>query len=212
MNGRTFAEVRCDVGHRPPRARWGRALERFGIAGFIAFAGAALGVWWVKIEVNRRTDTLAAKANTAVDAGDHAVAFVREVIDRADDDLDSARKTATAAPRESVHPFVHLAALQASQNLAGSVQRASAAVVVASDAVVVGESAVELLGEDGQLKNWLGVKPEQLGANANRPGRRVARVEARADGPRHSGGRGRAADRGTTGNSGIRARPGRGVH
>jgi hypothetical protein len=147
---------------------WGiihRVLAGIGlvlaVAGFIAFTGAAIGVWWVKAETNRRTDALAEKANTAVDAADHAVGFVREVIKQADDDLKMARNPENA-PQTRINPFLQLTAREASQNLAGSVDRASAAVVTASDAVVVGEAAVQLLGKDERLANWLGLKPEQL--------------------------------------------------
>ena len=31
-------------------------------AGFAVFAGAAVGVWWVKAETNRKTDALAVRA------------------------------------------------------------------------------------------------------------------------------------------------------
>jgi hypothetical protein len=64
-----------------------------------------------------------------------------------------------------VNPLLQLSARRASQNLAGSVERANAAVVTASDAAVVAEAALNLFGEEDQmrdLKAWLGVKPEQL--------------------------------------------------
>ncbi len=129
-------------------------------AGFAAFAAAAVGVWWAKAEVNRRTDALEARAHTATAAADHAVGFVRKVIEQARVDLDGARKN--AAPADPVHPFLQLSAQQASQRLAGSVDRASAAVVTASDAVVVANTALELFDRDEELQGWFGVKPEQL--------------------------------------------------
>jgi hydrogenase maturation protease len=139
----------------------GSGLVLAGV-GFIVFATAAVGVWWLKADVNRRTDVLADKALTAVNAGGHAVEFVNDVITQADRDLDQARRTAPVAPQQPVQPLFQFAAVQASQNLAGSVERAHAAIVTASDAVVVGESAVQMLGEDEKLRSWLGVKPDQL--------------------------------------------------
>ncbi len=146
-----------------------RALAGIGfvlaVAGFVLFLGAAVGVWWVRAETNRRTEALAVKARLAVGAADHAVKFVREVIDRGDGDLIEARKHSSAVPPEPVNPFLLLSARRASENLAGSVERASAAVLTASDAAVVAEAALELFGGDEQfpeLKGWLGVKPEQL--------------------------------------------------
>lgn len=146
-----------------------RALSAIGFiiaaAGFVLFTGAAVGVWWVRAETNRRTEALAAKARLAVGAADHAVKFVREVIDRGDSDLIVARTHAPVEPREPVNPFLLLSARRASENLAGSVERANAAVLTASDAAVVAEAALELFGGDEQfpeLKGWLGVKPEQL--------------------------------------------------
>lgn len=129
-------------------------------AGFAVFAGAAAGVWWVKAETNRRTDAVAVRAHAAIGTADHAVAFVREVIQQADTDLAHARAAAPVA--EPVNPFVQLTARRASQDLAGSVERANGAVVTASDAAVVAQAALEVFGDDDQLKKWFGVKPEQL--------------------------------------------------
>src|SRR5437016_3203834 len=84
------------------------------VAGFVAFAGAAVGVWWVKAETNRRTDALAVKAHGAVNAADHAVEFVRKVIDDGERDVKKAREDAPAAPKEPVNPFLQLTARRAS--------------------------------------------------------------------------------------------------
>lgn len=134
------------------------------VIGFVTFVSAAVVVWRLKAETNRRTDALAAKANEAVKAADSAVTFVSRVLDQADKDLVDARKRPTDPP-QPVNPFLQLTARQASQNLAGSVEKADAAVVVASDAAVVAEAALELFGDEKQLpelKQWLGVKPDQL--------------------------------------------------
>jgi|GEM_PF-6033340 len=132
------------------------------VSGFIAFLVAAVGVWWLKAEANRRTDELAAKAHKAVNAADHAVVFVREVVDQADQDLRVARTQPQTKPPTHVNPFVQISARQESNNLAGSLQRANAAIITASDAVEIAKTAVHLFGEDEELKEWLGVKPEQL--------------------------------------------------
>ncbi len=131
------------------------------LASFAVFVAATISVWQMKVEVNRQTDALAIRAHAAVDAADHAVAFVSDVVTQAEGDLKKAR-AATPPSQEPVNPFVQLGARKASENLAGSVERANAAVVTASDAVVVAETALKLFGEDEQLKSWFGVKPEQL--------------------------------------------------
>jgi hypothetical protein len=146
----------------------GRLLAVLGLAvslaGFVAFAGAAVAVWKVKAEANRRTDALAAKAHEAVGAADHAVDFVRQVLGSARKQLEAARGRSDEPP-QPVNPFLQLTARQASQSLAGSVERADAAVVLASDAAVVAEAALALLGDESEapaLKQWLGIKPDQL--------------------------------------------------
>lgn len=131
-------------------------------AGFLLFVSAAAGVWQLKAETNRRTDAIAGRAHTAVNAADHAVDFVAKVIDQADKDLVDTRNKSADQPQMAVNPFTQMAARQASEKLAGSVERANAAVVTASDAAVVAETALELFGKEDEWKNWLGVKPEQL--------------------------------------------------
>lgn len=134
------------------------------VVGFVAFSTAAVAVWRLKAETNRRTDAMAAKAHEAVDSADRAVKFVHGVLDEGEHQLKQARK-GPADPPQPVNPFLQLTARQASQNLAGSVERADAAVVIASDAAVVAEAALELFGDEKQLpelKQWLGVKPDQL--------------------------------------------------
>lgn len=132
------------------------------VAGLLAFAGAAVGVWWAKAEANRRTDALAARANVATDAADHAVGFVRGVVAQAEEDLARARADTAAMPPEPVNPFLQIGALRASQELAGSVDRANAAVEIASDAAVVANTALELFDKDPQLQSWLRVRPGQV--------------------------------------------------
>ena len=151
-----------------------RVFAVFGLlvalAGFGVFVGAAVVVWKVKAETNRRTEALATKAHEAVNAADHAVAFVSDVIDKGKKDVENARKETPAAPKQPVNPFLQLTARRASEDLAGSVERASVAVVTASDAAAVAKAALAVFGEESQLqelKGWLGVKPEQLEQTRN---------------------------------------------
>jgi hypothetical protein len=132
------------------------------VAGFVGFAAATAGVWQLKAEANRRTDELSAKAHAAVNAADHAVSFVSVVVDQGEAGVRDVRERAKGEPPEPVNPFVQLSARQASEKLAGSVERANAAVVAASDAVVVAETALKLFESDEQVKNWFPVQPEQL--------------------------------------------------
>jgi hydrogenase maturation protease len=134
------------------------------VAGFLLFATAVVGVWKLKAETNRRTDELAERAHSAISAADHAVTFVSNVITQANDDLKTAREQSPPAvdPMAPTNPFTQIVARQASEKLAGSVQRANAAVVTASDAAVVAEAALQLFGEQKEWKDWFGIKPEQL--------------------------------------------------
>lgn len=135
------------------------------VAGLAAFAGAAVGIWQVKAETNRRTEELATKAHGAVKAADGAITFVRQVIEQGKKDVGEARNNAVKEPPKPVNPFLQLTARRASADLAGSVERAGTAVVTASDAAVVAEAALQVFGKEEELpelKAWLGVKPEQL--------------------------------------------------
>ncbi len=132
------------------------------VAGCATFAVVAAGVWWAKAETNRRTDSLAARANTATDTADHAVGFVTEVVGQAEADLKRTRENTAGVPPEPVHPIVKIGAQQASQELAGSVDRANVAVITASDAVVVANTALELFDKDEELQRRFGVNPEHL--------------------------------------------------
>jgi hypothetical protein len=132
------------------------------VVGFAVFVTSAVAVWRVKAEVNRRTGELSAKADKAVDSADHAIAFVREVLDRGQEDLKRARDEQKEPAESAVNPFVRMGARRTAERLAGSVERADAAVTAASDAVVVAQKAIDLFGQDEQLKGWFGVHPEQV--------------------------------------------------
>jgi hypothetical protein len=132
------------------------------VVGFVGFISAVVSVWKLKTEVNQRTEALAGQAHTAINAADRAIEFVREVIAQSQSDLTEARQRRADAPQQPVNPFLQLSARRASENLAGSVERANAALVTASDAAVVAEAALNVFGEEKELKAWLGIKPEQL--------------------------------------------------
>ncbi len=133
------------------------------------FVALGIYIWSLKAEVNRQTETLAAKAQGAGDEADRAIDFVRKVIEQADVDLANARKVAaaTARPAKPMSMFELAMARTASQRLAGSVDRAHGAVVTASDAVVVAEAALQVFNESTELKDLLGVQPGQLAATQN---------------------------------------------
>lgn len=137
-----------------------------GIAGFGLFAATGWYVWAIKAEVNRQGDSLATKANATADAADHALGFVRDVIGRAEAELSTAREQPfpSGRPRAPVNFAVQIAAIRASQDLVGSVERAQGAVLAASDAVVVVNAALNVAGNYPELSQLFGFTPEQIGA------------------------------------------------
>jgi hypothetical protein len=144
------------------------ALSLAGL--LVACAGAGLFVaigiyaWTLKAEVNQQTTALTARANEAGDAADHAIKFVREVIGQAEKDLTKARGHASDTPTRPVNPLEQMFARRASTELAGSVERAHGAVVTASDAVKVAQAALEVFHDDENLRQFFGVRPDQLTA------------------------------------------------
>jgi hypothetical protein len=155
---------------------WGivrRVLAGVGLivalAGIGIFVATIVGAWQVKAETNQKTAEFADQAHKAVDAADSTLGVVRRVLNESRTDLQTARdqaaKTAKAGPPTKVNPIMRLTARRASENLAGSVDRANVAITTASDAAVVAEAALRVFGDDEHLKalkDWLGVKPEQL--------------------------------------------------
>src|SRR5262245_23556898 len=103
------------------------------LVGIGIFVAAIVGTWQLKAETNRKTEEFAAQAHTAVNAADTTVQFVQRVLDEAKGDLRVARERTQSAPRERVNPFLQLTARRASENLAGSVERANTAVITASE-------------------------------------------------------------------------------
>jgi hypothetical protein len=133
------------------------------VAGFGAFVFVGIKVWHVKAEVNRQARYLAAKAHSAADATDRAIAFVREVLEDAKKQVPRARTGATASAR--VNPLLRVTAMQASRELLGSVERAQGAVLAASDAVVVAESALDIASGGEyfeELDRLFGLSPEHI--------------------------------------------------
>lgn len=135
-----------------------------GLAGAVFFAASSVLVWSVKKQVDHQTDALANWANGAGNAADHAVGFVYRVLDQADIDLAAARKQMLNQPVQPANPFVQMAARQATQQLAGSVNQVHGAVVTASDAVVVAKAALQVVGGNEELEKLLGVDQEQMAA------------------------------------------------
>ncbi len=141
-------------------------------AGIGLFIAIGAYVWTLKGEVNQQTATLVGRANEAGDGADHAIGFVREIIAQAEDDLKKARKNpAIAEPARPVSLMDQIIARKASQELAGSVERAHGAVVTASDAVTVAKTALEVFNTSSELQELFGVRPEQLDATKSTLGK-----------------------------------------
>jgi hypothetical protein len=137
----------------------------FSCLGIVLFIAIGIWVWSLKAEVNRQSEVLSVRANDTLNSAKDAIGVVRKVIDQAQSDLDRTRgKEATAQSPPPVDPFLRLTAQKTSQDLAGSVERAHNAVVLASEAVVVADAALDVVGGVPELKKLLGVQPEQLDA------------------------------------------------
>jgi hydrogenase maturation protease len=143
----------------------------FALVGLIlAFAGMglfiAIGIWiWsVKAEVNRQTEALSGRANKTLNSAHDAIEVVREIIEKAENDLAATRLEMLTQAPPAINPVIRSAARGASQNLVGSVDRAHGAIVIASEAVVVADAALNVVGDDLELKKMFNLKPEQLDA------------------------------------------------
>lgn len=133
-----------------------------GLVGAVFFAASGVLIWSVRKDVDQQATALAARANDAADAADHAVGYVYEILDQATSDLQITRKQLLEQPAQQINPFVQFTARQATQQLAGSVDRVSGAVVTASDAVVVADAAMDVISRSDELKRLLGVSPDQM--------------------------------------------------
>ena len=126
----------------------------------------------LRVDVSRQTAALTARANDAGDGADRAIGFVRGVIAQAGKDLDKAREQTTPAePTRPVSLMDQIIARKASQELAGSVERAHGAVVTASDAVTVADAALQVFSGNEELKQLFGVQSEQLNATKSTLGK-----------------------------------------
>lgn len=144
-------------------------LYRFGLifscSGMGLFVALGIWIWFVKAEVDRQSEALTSRANKTLESADRAIGFVRNIIEKAELDLAVTRgETSVQTALPPVDPFLRLTAQKASQDLAGSVDRAHNAVVLASEAVVVADAALDVVGGLPELKQLLGVQPEQLDA------------------------------------------------
>lgn len=145
----------------------GLVISLLGMALFVA---VGIYIWQVKAEAIQQTDTLVSRANETLGDADHAIGYVQEIISKAKQDLADTQKARANSPpqqsypRQAVNPFIQLTAENAEKQLAGSVGRAHGAVVLASEAVTVADAALNVFGQDSQLKKMLGVKTEQLDA------------------------------------------------
>jgi hydrogenase maturation protease len=134
-------------------------------AGIGLFITLGIWIWSVKAEVSRQSEILSDRANKTLDSADRANEVVREIIGKAEYDLAMTRMAATGqVPSPGFNPLLSFTAQKASQDLAGSVERAHNAVVLASEAVVVADAALDVVGGVPELKQMLGVNPEQLDA------------------------------------------------
>jgi len=133
-----------------------------GLFGAGLFIAIGIQVWYIKAEVNRQTDDLAARANAAGDAADRAIGLVGEVIEKAKLDLVETRKTVTVSEPARVNHFMQLTARQASINLTGSLERTLGAIAAASDSVVVAQAALDIVSANPQLEKVFGFDLSQI--------------------------------------------------
>jgi hydrogenase maturation protease len=135
----------------------------FSSLGILLFVSIGIWIWSLKAEVDRQSKALSSRANDTLDSANQAIGVVREIIEKAESDLAKTRSIGQL-PFQPVDPLFRITAQKASQDLAGSVERAHSAVVLASEAVVVADAALDVVGGLPELKQMLGVKPEQLDA------------------------------------------------
>lgn len=136
----------------------------FSCLGMLLFLALGIWIWTLKTEVDRQSEALTSRANKTLASADEGIGLVRRIIEKAESDLDRTRSESFGQIPPPVDPLLSLTAQKASQDLAGSVDRAHNAVVLASEAVVVADAALDVVGDFPELKKLLGVKPEQLDA------------------------------------------------
>jgi hypothetical protein len=132
------------------------------VAGFVAFVGLIYGAWWAKREADRQVTDAVGKANSAIDVAGKAVNLVKDVLSRAEADVENARANATSAPAPANDPFMRLMVAQANRQLPGDMERARDAVAIASETAVVAQSAIDVFDERSDAQAALGIHPEQM--------------------------------------------------
>lgn len=150
-------------------------------AGFLVFLAVGIGVWRAKADVDRQADALSARANETLNSAGKAVGYVRDIILKAKTDLETTRERIAKEPPTAVSPIVRMTAEKTSQDLAGSVDRAHNAVLLASEAIVVADAALSVVDANQELKKILGVRPEQLDATHTALGRVSSELQQARD-------------------------------
>jgi hypothetical protein len=135
-----------------------------GLIGSVVFTASSVLIWSVKKSVDQQVEGLSTWADEAGEAADRAVSFVQGILTQADQDLQTARLEMARQPDQPVNPLLQLTARQATQQLAGSVDRVHGAVVTATDAVVVAKAALKVVGSSTELEQLLGVDTHQVDA------------------------------------------------
>jgi hypothetical protein len=143
-----------------------RILSFFGLilslVAFTAFIALIYGSWWAKHEADRQVTDAAGKANSALDVAGKAVTIVKDVIARAEKDLDDARKTAAPPVGPPPDPFMRLVVTQANRQLPSDMERARVAVGIASETAVVVQSALNVFDDRPDEQAALGIHPDQM--------------------------------------------------
>jgi hypothetical protein len=133
------------------------------LAGIGVFVGLAYTAWPVRAEADRQLTAAHAKAELAADTAAHTLAIVRDVIDRAGQDLTAARVEAALHPQQvDVNPLVQMVVRQKARSLPGKVENARDAVSTASDAVVVATAALNVFSQFPIDESKFGVSPAQV--------------------------------------------------
>ena len=137
------------------------------LAGMGLFAAIGYTVWVVKARADEELAAAHARAELAADTAAHTLGLVRDVIDRAGQDLAAARVDAALHPRkdtDDVNPLVRMVVKNEARRLPDKVEHARDAVVTASDAVVVAGAALDVFSQMPGQGEAIGVSPEQVKA------------------------------------------------
>jgi hypothetical protein len=154
----------------------------FAVLAATVFVTLGVWVWSLKADANQQCESFAERANSTLDKAENANKFVRNIIGNAERDLLLTRyKAVEHVPSPTIDPIFRLTAQKASEDLAGSVERAHNAVVLASEAVVVADAALDVVGGEPKLKEMLGVRPEELDATRSALGNVTTELQKARD-------------------------------